>query len=243
MKNIQLSIVVPAYREAERITDSLEKLSKAIKEYLDAERTEVIVVSADSTDNTAEVAEKSKHLFRHFSVVKPGPRVGKGRDVRSGIQAASGQYRMFMDADMATPLHHLQDVKKFIDSNGEVGIGVRPLSNIHTGLRKYISEFGNILVRTLLTPGINDSQCGFKVFRADCAEVMFSRLTILSWGFDMELLTIARVHKYTIKTFVIDDWHDPKAEGLVGDSSIKVALQTGIDLLLILKNRLIGRYR
>lgn len=243
MSQVKLSIVVPAYNEAGLITDSLQKLHKAIGQYLDPATTEVIVVSADSPDNTADVAEKSADLFRYFSVVRPGPRVGKGRDVRAGILAAKGEYRMFMDADMATPLRHLEQVAEFMKSNGQVAIGSRHLGQIHTGLRKYISKFGNILVRTVLTPGIEDSQCGFKVFRADCARVMFKRLTIMGWGFDMELLVIARVHKYKIDKFIIDDWHDPKAEGLVGDSSLKVALNTGVELLKIAGNRIIGRYR
>lgn len=243
MSDIELTIVVPAYHEADRISQSLQDLSAAIKQYLDPKTTEVIVVSADSDDNTAGSAEQSKSLFEHFQVVRPGARVGKGRDVRAGILAGTGRYRMFMDADMATPLHHLQQVKEAMTRDAQLVIGVRPLASIHTGFRKYLSEFGNILVRTALTPGINDSQCGFKVFRADVAETLFSRMTILTWGFDMELLTIARVHKYTIETINIPDWHDPKAEGLVGDSSLKVAISTGIELLKILSNRIIGRYK
>ncbi len=238
-----LSIIVPAYHEADLITQSLGDLAKAIEQYFDPATIEVIIVAADSPDDTAAVAQNSKRLFSNFSVIQPGPRVGKGRDVRAGILGASGQYRMFMDADMATPLHHLQQVKDFMASGGDIAIGSRPLASIHTGFRKYLSEVGNILVRTLLTPGISDSQCGFKVFRDDVAETIFTRLTILGWGFDMELLTIARIHKYAITTMLIDDWHDPKAEGLTGDSSLKVALDTGVELLRILRNRLMRRYR
>lgn len=240
---IKLTIVVPAYQEADLIAKSLQDLAAAIKKYLDPTTTEVIVVTADSPDGTSELAEQNAKLFDHFSLIRAGKRVGKGRDVRLGILAGQGAYRMFMDADMATPLHHLQHVKQFMEADGQLTIGIRPLAVIHTGLRKYISEFGNILVRTLLTPGISDSQCGFKVFRADVAEVLFSRMTILSWGFDMELLTIARIHKYKIDTMEIKDWHDPKETGLTGDSSLKVALNTGVELLTIVGNRLRGRYK
>lgn len=243
MSTIKLTIVVPAYHEADRITQSLQDLSAAIKQYLDPKTTEVIVVSADSDDNTADVAEHNSKLFDNFQVVRPGARVGKGRDVRAGILAGTGEYRMFMDADMATPLHHLKQVQEFITHGGDISIGIRPLASIHTGFRKYVSEIGNMLVRTLLTPGINDSQCGFKIFRADVAEVLFPRLTILGWGFDMELLTIARIHKFKIKTMDIPDWHDPKEEGLTGDSSIKVTIDTGIELLKILGNRVLRRYQ
>lgn len=243
MSAIRLTIVIPAYHESELIEDSLNKLSKAIKAYLEPKTTEVIVVAADSSDKTASIAKKCSGLFEHFKVEEPGARVGKGRDVRVGILAGQGQYRMFMDADMATPLHHLAQVRSFMDANGQLGIGVRHLASIHKGMRKYISEIGNVLVRSFLTPGIIDSQCGFKVFRADVAETLFKRLTILGWGFDMELLVIARTHNIDIATFDITDWHDPKAQGLTGDSSIKVALDTGLELLKISKNRLLRRYK
>lgn len=241
--SIKLTIVVPAYHESDRIEQSLKDLAAAIKQYLDPRSTEVIVVSADNDDPTAQIAEANAKLFDHFSVIRPGARVGKGRDVRLGILAGKGEYRMFMDADMATPLHHLEQIKSFIEAGGALSIGTRPLASIHTGFRKYVSEIGNILVRSLLTPGISDSQCGFKVFRADVAEAIFPKLTIMGWGFDMELLTIARIHKYKIDTMEIPDWHDPKEDGLTGDSSLKVTLDTGVELLKILTNRLRRRYK
>lgn len=241
--SIDLTIVVPAYHESDRIEQSLKDLSIAIQKYLDPKSTEVIVVSADNNDPTADLAQKNSKLFKHFSVIRPGARVGKGRDVRLGILAGKGKYRMFMDADMATPLHHLDQVKAFMESSGDIGIGIRPLASIHTGFRKVVSEIGNVLVQNLLTPGISDSQCGFKVFKADVAEIIFPRLTIMGWGFDMELLTIARIHKYKIDTMTIPDWHDPKEEGLTGDSSLMVTFNTGIELLKILSGRWTGKYK
>jgi len=241
--SIALTIVVPAYHESDRIEQSLRDLAEAIKQYLDPKTTEVIVVSADESDPTADLAQGCAKLFEHFSVIRAGTRAGKGRDTRLGILAGKGQYRMFMDADMATPLRHLEQVADFMKTGGDMSIGIRPLASIHTGFRKVVSEVGNVLVQSLLTPGISDSQCGFKVFRADVAEVIFPRLTIMGWGFDMELLTIARVHKYKIATMNLPDWHDPKEAGLTGDSSLKVTIDTGLELLKILFNRLLRRYK
>lgn len=245
MSDLRLTIVVPAYHEADRITKSLQDLSAAIKKNLDPDTTEVVLVCADSDDNTGDIAEQSADLFKHFKMVRPGPRVGKGRDVRAGIMAGSGKFRMFMDADMATPLHHLEQIKKFMDTNGEVGIGNRKLGAIHSGLRKYISEFGNVLVQLMIVRGIEDSQCGFKIFRADAAEELFNRMTILNWGFDMELLVIARTHNFEITKMDIPDWHDPKAaeEGFTGDSNLKFVISTGIEMLRIFSNRLMRRYK
>lgn len=245
MSDIRLTIVVPAYHEANLITQSLQDLQTAIKHYLDFETTEVIVVAADSDDNTPAVVQQSAHLFKHFQLITPGPRVGKGRDVRAGILAGSGDFRMFMDADMATPLHHLEQIKKFMDDNGEVGIGNRKLGVIHKGVRKYISELGNKAVQLMLVWGIEDSQCGFKIFRADIAEILFGKMTILNWGFDMEILVIARKHKYAITKMDIPDWHDPKEaeEGFTGDSNLKFLVSTGIEMLRIFINRILQRYR
>lgn len=245
MSAIKLTIVVPAYHEADRIEQSLRDLSAAIKQYLDPQTTEVIVVAADSADNTGAAAQKCSTLFEHFSMVLPGPRVGKGRDVRAGIMAGKGEYRMFMDADMATPLHHLKQIAKFMDKDGELAIGNRKLGIIHTGLRKYISEFGNVLVQLMIVRGVEDSQCGFKIFRADVAETLFSRMTILNWGFDMELLVIAKAHGYRIDKMDIPDWHDPKAaeQGFTGDSNLRFVLSTGIEMLKIFGNKLLRRYK
>ena len=243
--SIKLTIVVPAYHESDRIEQSLKDLSVAIKKYLDHKTTEVIVVSADDADPTAKIAEANAKLFEHFHVIRPGARVGKGRDVRLGILAGKGDYRMFMDADMATPLHHLKQVAEFIDNDGQIGIGNRKLGVIHTGVRKYISELGNIAVQTLLVRGVEDSQCGFKVFRADIAEDLFNHQTIMNWGFDMELLVIARSRKYEITKLDIPDWHDPKAdeEGFTGDSNLKFIISTGIEMLKITLNRTLRRYK
>jgi len=243
--SIKLTIVVPAYHESDRIEQSLQALSAAIKQYLDYNATEVIVVSADNDDPTAQIAEDNAKLFEHFSVIRPGARVGKGRDVRLGILAGKGDYRMFMDADMATPLHHLRQVAEFMQKDGQVGIGNRKLGVIHKGVRKYISELGNIAVQTLLVRGIEDSQCGFKVFRADIAKDLFNHQTIMNWGFDMELLVIARSREYTITKFDIPDWHDPKAdeEGFTGDSNLKFIISTGIEMLKITLNRILRRYK
>ena len=245
MSTTLLTIVVPAYHESKLIEKSLEDLSVAIKKYLDYSTTEVIVVSADDNDPTADLAESKKNLFAQFSVIRPGERVGKGRDVRAGILAGKGAYRMFMDADMATPLHHLQQIAEFMEADGDLGIGNRKLGIIHTGIRKYISELGNVAVQALLTPGIEDSQCGFKIFRADVAQALFSRLTILNWGFDMELLVIAHKHHYQITKMPIPDWHDPKAgeEGFTGDSNLSFIISTGIEMLKIFTNRVLNRYK
>ncbi len=245
MKTPDLSIIIPAYQEAAIIRGSLRALSSWLKKH-DYGVVEVIVVVAESPDGTAKLAEAEAARFEHFRIIHAGPRVGKGRDVRLGMLEAKGKYRLFMDADLATPLVHLDDVQWMIDRGGHVGVGVRNLWTIHNGLkRKVFSKMANILSQVILLPGLKDTQCGFKVFSAEATEKVFRPMTILKWGFDFEILALARRAGYFIYTFEIPDWRDPKAAdgGLVGDSSTKAAIQTFQELLAVRRNLLLRKYR
>jgi dolichyl-phosphate beta-glucosyltransferase len=241
-----LSIILPAYMEAARIADSLTTLEAFLKTR-DYGRVQVIVVVADSADGTAKIADSMAHKFHDLRVIHAGPRVGKGRDVRLGMFEANGKYRIFMDADLATPLEHLDDIKRdVIDKNEKVGIAVRDLVSSHSGLmRKAITQGGNLLIQILLLPGLKDTQCGFKVFEADAAEHIFNRMTILGWGFDLEILAIARMLHYKIILIDAPDWKDPKAAGagLAGDSASGAAIQVLRDLLRVRLMMWGGRYR
>jgi dolichyl-phosphate beta-glucosyltransferase len=242
---IDLSIIIPAYMEAGRIAGILQELATFLETRQYGE-VEVLVVTADSPDGTAKIAESQADRFKNFRVVHAGPRVGKGRDVRLGMFEACGRYRVFMDADLATPLPHLDQVKGFMDRGGDVAIAVRDLLVIHKSLkRKIMSKAANIAAQILVVPGVKDTQCGFKVFEAGVAEVIFSRITMLQWSFDMEVLAIARQLHYDIEFIEAPDWSDPKAheDGLAGDSIIKVALSGFLDPFKIRLNIWSGRYR
>lgn len=243
MKPCDLSIIIPAYNEGPEFGSRLEQLADHLK-HQDYGQVEVLLMmQSDDTSGDREVAKLDTKLFANCRVVDLGKRAGKGGAVRSGIFEATGRYRLFMDADLATPLVHLNEVKALMDHNGEIGICVRSIASTHKGLRKFMSEFGNILVQIVLLPGIKDSQCGFKVFRADVAEELFGRQRILGWAFDMEILAIGRKLGYRIQTFPADDWKDPKTAGLVGDSALKSAINMFKDMLKIRWNFILGRYR
>lgn len=237
---IDLSIIIPAYKEADRIGPSLHALASFLKSHNYGE-VEVLILT-QTQDDTAAAAQHEAN-FHHFRIVNLGARSGKGGAVRAGMFEAKGRYRMFMDADLATPLTHLDEVKNLMGQGSRVIIAVRDLAETHQGLRKLISGFGNLLVQILLLPGIKDSQCGFKCFEAETAQRIFSRQTILGWGFDMEILKIARVLGYSIDTIKANDWKDPKMVGLSGDSSLKTALKVFVDLLDIKFKSSTGRYQ
>lgn len=236
-----LSIIIPAYNEATRIGATLEKLADYLKDHPHG-KVEVIVVVARSRDKTLEIARSKAKLFRSLQALDAGEHAGKGRDVRLAMLEAKGRYRMFMDADLATPLHHLEVVQDYIDKKTDVIIGTRNLQVSHQGLRKFISSFGNFLVRFLLRLKVSDTQCGFKAFRAQVAEDVFSHQTIMGWGFDMEVLAIAVKRGYSLQTIPIDDWKDV-AGGTFKNVAVTGALSTFTDLLKIKWQLMTGKYR
>lgn len=202
---------------------------------------EVLVVAADSPDGTVEVARSKADLFKNFRVIEAGPRAGKGRDVRLAMLEAKGEYKLFMDADLATPLHHLNTVFRLMHEKADVIIGVRDLHSSHTGLRKFISMAGNLLVRLVLGVNIKDTQCGFKAFRGPVADDLFGVQTINGWGFDMELLAVAQQRGYNIRTIPIHDWQDVEG-GTFDNTAIRGAISTLKDLLVIRWDLFTGRY-
>ncbi len=239
---IDLSIVIPAYREADRIDRSMRELAAFLnsRSFGAVE----ILIMAQSDDDTGAAAAVDAKLFDHFKVVNLGKRMGKGGAVRAGMLMATGRYRLFMDADLATPLSHLDDVYQLMQQQVKVAIAVRNLWSIHKGLlRKLISKSSNIAAQLMLLPGIKDTQCGFKIFEATAADRIFSRQTMLSWSFDVEILVIAKRLGYRIHFIQVADWKDPKILGLVGDSAAKAAIKGFADLITIRLNTWKGVYK
>lgn len=230
---VDFSVIIPAYNEARRIGVTLATLSDHLQAHRqDLGAVEVLVVVARGHDRTAELARAQASSFESLEVIDAGEPAGKGRDVRLGMQSARGRYRLFMDADLATPLHHLETVAKLMREEVDVIIGVRNLHESHRGLRKVISNFGNHLVRRLLRLDIRDTQCGFKAFRGPVADDLFARQTILGWGFDIELLALAVQRGYGVSTIAIDDWQDV-AGGTFTSVAVTGALSTFRDLLRV----------
>ncbi len=244
-KQPHLSIVIPAYCEEKRIDSTLDTLSQFLDHdpFFKSKTVEVIVVVADSPDKTLDTVKMKKHLFKHFRLVRAGPKVGKGYDVREGMLRARGKFIMFMDADLATPLEHLEEFYKACQRGNEVVIGTRNLAKHHLNIiRRSISIFGNILFQIVGGMWIEDSQCGFKMFNECASQVCFSKMTIYGWSFDMEILTIAKTNSISIKTIRIDDWSDVPG-GTFNENTLLIIFRSLRDLGYIAKNRLIGTYR
>jgi dolichyl-phosphate beta-glucosyltransferase len=193
-KTPYLSIIVPAFNEAERLPTALERISEFTKtrDFL----TEVIVVDNASTDATKDIIMDfhSRYPFIKYCLMTTP---GKGAAVRTGILAGQGDYLLICDADLAVPV---EEIGKFLPprlQDYDIAIGSREAE----GAKRYGEPFYrhlmgrvfNVIVRILLLPGILDTQCGFKCFRRDTAHELFSISSINGWSFDVEILYIARL--------------------------------------------------
>lgn len=248
----KFSIVIPAYNESERILTSLTQVFTFMRNYV--ESFEVVVVDDGSKDNTVELLEKYAQENSELVIVR-NPHKGKGPTVYTGMTKAKGQYILMTDADMATPIDELKKFYNWIEEHNydiviasREGIGARRVNEPF--YRHLMGRVFNIIVQIIALPGINDSQCGFKLFKASVARDIFSRLKIYGddskeikkgymGAFDVEVLFIARKLKYKIKEISVP-WTYVKTTRLnVLSDSINMAL----DVLKVRLNDLKGVYK
>jgi dolichyl-phosphate beta-glucosyltransferase len=188
------SVVIPAYNEAKRIVQTLER----VREYFEGQpyRWSVTVVNDGSTDGTEALARDFARVNPHFAILAYAPNRGKGYAVRQGMLAADGELILFADADLATPIEELEKLSKHID-RVPIAIGSRALRGSwlerrQPRHRELLGRLANRLVQLLGVPGIYDTQCGFKLFRREAAQAIFRRVKLSGYGFDFEALMIAR---------------------------------------------------
>ena len=234
-----LSIIIPAHNEAERLPTSLG----AVKRFISSLpfETEVIVVENNSSDGTAEIVRewmKTMPQLRLISLAQPG----KGNAIRTGMLAAQGEYRFMADADFSMPV---EEIRKFL-SGGKPLAPVAIASREAPGskrigepfYRHLIGRVYNFLVRMLVLPGLQDTQCGFKCFSAEAAQAIFPLQRLEGWSFDVEVLTIARQLGFEIKQVPITWHYQPGSRmHLLGDS-----LQMAKDLFTIRQYKKKGLY-
>lgn len=202
--DIDLSVIVPAYNEATRLPKTLRRLH----EYLAGSSLtyEIIVALDGPADATVDVLG---HLFKEIDrlrIIDRRVNRGKGFTVREGMLAARGRIRLFTDADNSTDIAHFDKMKPMFDQGCDVVIASRNAADAPGAVqvvsqawyKRAIGRLGNRIVQIAAVPGIWDTQCGFKAFRAEAAERIFSQTTIDRWGFDIEALALAQRLKYKI---------------------------------------------
>jgi dolichyl-phosphate beta-glucosyltransferase len=207
-----LSLVIPAYNEALRLPAFLERIDG----YLTMRRLpyEIIVVDDGSRDDTAALVTMLSGRLSHLRLIRSAQNAGKGAAVRLGMGEAKGHLRLFADADGATAIEELAPLELAITCGADIAIGSRTLASKNSrytvSARRHRSLLGSIfnaIVQQLGLDGIHDTQCGFKLFRRQVAEDLFSVASVNGYGFDLELLYIAKRRGYRIVEVPIN-WAD-----------------------------------
>ena len=214
---IFLSVVIPAYNEAARLPDSLQK----VLSYLETRdyTYEVIVVDDGSSDNTADLGED---FVQQAAISDPrssmrivrNPHRGKGYTVRTGMLAAEGRYILYSDADFSAPIEEVEKLLRYLQGKYDIAIGSREGKGAvridEPFYRHLMGRVFNTFVRLVALPQFNDTQCGFKAFRKEAAHTLFRSLNLygdntpdvqgaLVTGFDVEVLYLALKWGYKIK--------------------------------------------
>ena len=199
----RLSVIIPAFNEELRLPRTLDQVMTYLTKQ--SYRSEVIVVNDGSTDNTAQVVQNRQpgsvplKLLQHLDSANHG----KGESVKRGMLEACGECRLFMDADNSTTLDQVERFWDFLNKGCEVMIGSRAhkesvIRRRQSILKELAGRIGNLLVQVLAVPGIHDTQAGFKMFTAEAAQNIFPKQTIKQWGYDIEILAIARTLGYKV---------------------------------------------
>jgi len=204
---------------------------------------EVLVVDDGSTDGTVAIVKRWMQVHPRLHLVKnPGNR-GKGYSVRNGLLQAAGEIVMFTDADLSAPMEEAERLIAAIAAGADVAIGSRWMDRtrqtIHQPLyRQFFGRCFNWITRTVMGLPFKDTQCGFKAFKRDAAQVIFRLQTIERWGFDPEILFIARKLKYTIREVPVTWGHDERSRM----SYLKDGMKMLEEMAVIRVNSFAGRY-
>jgi len=200
---IYLSVIIPAYNEENRLFHTLKEIDSYLRGQSYAY--EIIVVNDGSKDKTCQVVEELKAEIANLRLIDNKENRGKGWVVRQGMLEAFGRYRLFVDADNSTSIDQIEKMWPFFKQDYQVVIGSRNIEGSIVNpaqplLRRSIGKAGNLVIQTVGGLfGIQDSQCGFKCFSKEAATNVFSKAMINRWGFDVEVLAIARKLGYRIK--------------------------------------------
>ncbi len=239
--NMYLSVIIPAYNEEKRIGETL----KSIDEYLGRQdyEYEIIVVNDGSKDNTAQLVRKMEPEIRDLRFIDNKDNHGKGYVVRQGMLEAKGELRLFTDADNATSIDHLDKFIPYLNQGYNIVIGSiaveghKVASGSEPLWRRIAGKLGNFFIQIMAVPGIHDTQRGFKLFTAKAVQDIFPKLTINRWGFDIEVLALARKFSYKIKELPVDWKNNPDSK--VG---LRSYFQVLLETVKIRWNLMTGKY-
>jgi dolichyl-phosphate beta-glucosyltransferase len=238
---IHLSVVIPAYNEEKRIVTTLLDIDR----YLSQQKYsyEIIVVNDGSKDNTGPVVLKTQELVKNLRLIDNKENHGKGWVTKQGMMEAKGEYRLFTDADNSTKIDHLDLFWPEAQNNdiviGSIEIKGAKINETAQWYRRWLGHLAKYIIRFVAGLWeIKDTQRGFKLFSQKSAEAIFPKQTLMRWGFDFEILALAKKMGFKIKEVAVD-WYNP------GESKVKLSsyIKTFIELLKIKYNFITNKYK
>ncbi len=238
---MKLSIVIPAYNEELRIGKTI----KAVKDYLFLKgiNFEFIFVNDGSRDKTVDIIRKSLEGFREYKILSHEKNRGKGAAIKTGMLSASGDWILFMDSDLSTPIEELEKFIPFFSSSYTVIIGTRKAKGAMVEVRQnfFRENMGKVftfLSNLILGTNYSDFTCGFKCFRKDASFKIFSSQKIENWSYDSEILFLAKKYGFQIIEIPVRWINDPNTKVRL----IKDTIGSFMGLLRIRANNVLGRY-
>jgi dolichyl-phosphate beta-glucosyltransferase len=237
----QYSIIIPAYNEGARLGATLDRvLAYVSSQGWDAE---IIVVNDGSRDHTADLVREYSQKHPQLQLLEnPGNR-GKGYSVRNGMLHARGAILIFSDADLSSPIEEATKLLAALQQSADIAIGSRWLqpdlqAHRQSLLRQFYGRIFNLALRILLGLNFKDTQCGFKAFTRHAAEIVFPLQTIERWGFDPELLHLARRAGLKVTEVAVVWSHDAGTR----ISPLRDGIRMFAEVLKIRWNALTGKY-
>ncbi len=239
---IKLSVVIPAYNEEKRIGPTILDIDRYLSQqnYI----SEILVVIDGATDKTAQVVKKYEGMVQNLRIIDNSENHGKGYVVKQGLLEARGQYRLFMDADNSTSIEHIEKAFPHLEKDIPVVIGSRDLKESKIAVhqpkwKEFLGDSGNLMIQFLGGLwGIPDTQCGFKILSAEAARKICPLMRINRWGFDIEMLILAKKMDFKIKEIPVEWKNDPDSKVSLGSY-----FQTFKELFQIRWNILTGKYK
>lgn len=235
MPRRELTILIPAYNEARRIAATLEKVLDYAERDLDL--FEVLVVDDGSEDGTSDLVRE--RFGDRVRVVRREIRGGKGAAIRTGVEAAARPWILFSDADFSIPIQEFENLWKEAE-RAPIVIGSKHAPGGHVEyppLRRFLGSIGQRLIALFVVSGFHDTQCGFKLYRTDTARELFRYQRIDGFGFDFEVLFLARRFGYPVREVPIRCEHK-----IGGTVRLSTYLSVLLEILRLRWNVLCGRY-